>query len=73
MTAGEGKTRVLQGAAIVMSDCREGEGTISRESYGYITDMAGPGSEITPRKTSILYCYLNPKIKLVQWTTVLLR
>jgi len=48
-TIGEGKTCVLQGAAVVMSDCRgKGEATISRESHGYIIDMAGPGSEISP-------------------------
>ena len=46
---GEGKTCVLQGTAIVMSDCREkAEATISRESYGYIIDMAGPASEVSP-------------------------
>jgi len=48
-TTGEGKTCVLQGAAIVMSDCREKrEATISSESHGYIIDMVGPGSEVSP-------------------------
>ncbi len=48
-TIGEGRTSVLQGAAIVMSDCREkSETTISKESHGYIIDMSGPGSEVSP-------------------------
>ena len=48
-TTGEGKTCVLQGVAIVMSDCgKRSEATISRESHGYIIDMSGPGCEITP-------------------------
>ena len=48
LTTGEGKTCVLRGAAIVMSDYRKkGELTISRDPRGDIIDMCGPGSEIS--------------------------
>jgi len=48
-TLGEGETSVLQGVAIILSDCRgKGEATISGESHGNIIDMAGPGSEVSP-------------------------
>ncbi len=64
-TTGEGKTCVLQGAAIVMSDCGEkSEATISRESHGYIIDMVGPGSEVSPfGKTLNVVLLPQPKDK----------
>ena len=47
-TIGDGKTCVLKGAAIVISDYRErGSETISAEPHGSIIDMAGPGSEVS--------------------------
>jgi len=47
VTAGEGKTCVLRGVAVVMSDYREkGEVTTSKDPNGEIIDMSGPGAEI---------------------------
>lgn len=46
---GEGKTCVLQGAAIAIIDCREqGEIDASTGPRGDIIDMSGPGSEVSP-------------------------
>jgi sarcosine reductase len=46
-TTGEGKTRVLRGAAVVLVDCRnKGEDTTSMDPRDHIIDMSGPGSEI---------------------------
>ena len=48
VTAGEGRTCVLRGGAVVMSDYRErGEVTTSKDPNGEIIDMAGPGAEIS--------------------------
>jgi glycine reductase len=48
VTAGEGKTCVLRGVAVVMSDYREkGEVTTSKDPHGEIIDMSGPGAEIS--------------------------
>lgn len=47
-TTGEGKTCVLRGAAIVVSDYRKrASSTISEVPFGAIIDMSGPGSEVS--------------------------
>jgi len=49
LLAGENRTRVLRGAAVVLSDYTgEKTATISKESYDYIIDMAGPGRAVSP-------------------------
>jgi glycine reductase len=46
-TAGSGRTCVLEGTAVVMSDYREvREGTTSNDPNGEIIDMAGPAAEL---------------------------
>jgi glycine reductase complex component B subunit alpha and beta len=46
---GLGKTTVLRGAAVIISDNRDKRGeTISSEAHGAIIDMSGPGSEVSP-------------------------
>jgi len=46
---GIGKTIVLQGAAVIISDFRDKrEATISSDPHGAIIDMSGPGSTISP-------------------------
>jgi sarcosine reductase len=46
--AGEGRTCVLRGAAVVISDYREkAEVTTSKDPHGEIIDMSGPGAEIS--------------------------
>ena len=60
---GEGKTSVLKGAAIVISDYKErGSETISAEPHGAIIDMAGPGSEVSEfGKTQNIVLLPQPK------------
>ena len=60
---GEGKTCVLRGAAVVISDYREtGRETISAEPHGAIIDMAGPGSEVSEfGKTQNIVLLPQPK------------
>jgi sarcosine reductase len=62
-TTGEGKTYVLRGAAIVISDNKErGTETISAEPHGAIIDMAGPGSEVSEfGKTQNIVLLPQPK------------
>ncbi len=60
---GEGKTCVLKGTAIVISDYRKRrKGTISSEPHGSIIDMSGPGSEVSPfGKTENIVLLPQPK------------
>ena len=62
-STGEGKTCVLKGAAIVVSDYGEkGKGTISTGPHGSMIDMSGPGSEVGPfGKTQNIVVLLQPK------------
>ena len=62
-STGEGKTCVLKGAAIVVSDYGErGKGTISTSPHGSIIDMSGPGSEVGPfGKTQNIVLLIQPK------------
>ncbi len=47
ITTGQGRTSVLRGTAVVMSDYRaQGEVTTSKDPNGEIIDMFGPGAEI---------------------------
>lgn len=49
LVTGEGRTRVLRGAAVVLCDYMQNkDDTISKESHGYIIDMSGPGSDVSP-------------------------
>jgi len=49
LLTGEGRTRVLRGAAVGLSDYTgKKHATISGESHGYIIDMSGPGSDVSP-------------------------
>ncbi|MBW2030970.1 MAG: hypothetical protein JRH06_15915 [Deltaproteobacteria bacterium] len=44
---GQGRTCVLRGSAVVLSDCRGvGEVTVSKDPNGEIIDMSGPGADI---------------------------
>jgi len=63
ITAGEGRTCVLRGAAVVLSDYREtSEVTTSRDPNGEIIDMSGPGAEIgTYGKTNNVVVMPRPK------------
>lgn len=48
LTVGQGRTSVLRGTAVVLSDYREqGEGITSKDPNGEIIDMCGPGAEIS--------------------------
>jgi sarcosine reductase len=60
---GEGKTCVLKGAAIVISDYgKRGKGTISAGPHGSMIDMSGPGSEVGPfGKTQNIVLLPQPK------------
>jgi glycine reductase len=62
-STGEGKTCVLKGAAIVVSDYGErGKGTISAGPHGSMIDMSGPGSEVGPfGKTQNIVVLPQPK------------
>ena len=46
---GHGKTLVLRGAAVILSDYREpGQATTSKDPDGELLDMNGPGAEMSP-------------------------
>jgi sarcosine reductase len=46
-STGQGRTRVLRGAALVLVDCRKkGEDRISMDPRDHIIDMCGPGAEV---------------------------
>ena len=60
---GEGKTCVLKGTALVISDYRKRrKETISAEPHGSMIDMSGPGSEVSPfGKTQNIVLLPQPK------------
>lgn len=62
---GEGRTCVLRGAAVVISDYREkGEVTVTKDPNGEIIDMFGPGAEAsTFGKTHNIVLLPSPKEK----------